>query len=293
MVEIPNYYHPGSTLPLQLATSIASATIMRSFTPFTMSQVLLVRLHDNGPTRIVKVYDPRFAKHRLAYKSRTAHPWSHELEAKAISRTTPDPNFDFSLIPVDNDRVGWEIWYYQQMERRFRNEVESYNRLHSLQGHKIPRCYGSGTLILPNRAFFPRILLLQYISDAISLEDIAVKPNQSVITSLAETAYTFGALGVTHNDLNPGNILFSPRTAPTHAVIIDFGEAYFREDESDEEWDEIVKENWDVHAIKQILVRKGWELRAIYNRSYENVFPRLSMLYSPVLAAPFRIPSAG
>jgi predicted Ser/Thr protein kinase len=140
------------------------------------------------------------------------------------------------------------------MERRFRSEVESYRRLHSLQSHKIPRCYGSGTLILPNRAFF---LLLQHISDAISLEDIAVKPDQSVLTSLAETAYAFGALGATHNDINLGNILFSPRTAPTHTIIIDFGEAYFREDdESDEEQDEILKGNWDVDAVRQVLVRK-------------------------------------
>lgn len=70
-----------------------------------------------------------------------------------------------------------------------------------------------------------------------------VKPVQSVITSLKETAHTFGVLGITHNNLNPGNILFSPCTAPIHMFIIDFGEAYFREDESNEEWDEIVQEN--------------------------------------------------
>ena len=133
-------------LSLQLATDIASATIMHLFTPFTMSQVLLACLHDDGPTWIVKVYDPQFAKHRLAYKSRPARPWSHELEAKAISRTTPDPNFNFSLLPEGNDRVGWEIWYYQQMECCFRNEVVSYNLLCSLQGHEIPCCYGPGTL---------------------------------------------------------------------------------------------------------------------------------------------------
>lgn len=276
MVEIPNYYHPGSTLTIQLATTnIISVTVVRSFTPFTMSQALLVCLHD-GPTRILKVYDPRFAEHRHKYTP--THPWTQRLEAQAISRTTPDPIFDFMSFPDDNDRVGWEIWYYQQMERRFRSEVESYRRLHSLQSYRIPRCYGSGTLILPNRTFSPRILLLQYISDAISLEDIAVKPDQSVLTFLAETAHAFGVLGVTHNDINPGNILFSPRTAPTHTIIIDFGEAYFREDDdSDEEWDEILKGNWDVDAVRQVLVWKGWASRKLCDR-LRDAPPNLSML---------------
>ena len=140
------------------------------------------------------------------------------------------------------------------MERRFRSE-----RLRSLLSYKIPRCYGPGTLILPNRAVSPRILLLQHILlDAISFEDIAVKPDQSVLTALAETAYAF----------NPGNILF--KSAPTHTIIIDFGEAYFREDdESDEEWDEILKGNWDV-AVRQVLVRKGWASRKLCDRSTSN-----------------------
>ena len=84
------------------------------------------------------------------------------------------------------------------MECCFRSklEVEPYRRLHSLQCSKIPRCYGSGTLILTNRAFSPRILLLQHLSDSISL---AVKPDQSVLTSFAEIAYAFGTLGATHS----------------------------------------------------------------------------------------------
>ena len=247
-----DYYRPGSILSLQLTTHITSATVMDLFTPFTMSQVLLVRLHE-GPFRIVKVYDPRFFNYRQASKNWPAHPWSYELEVKAISQTTPDPNFDSNSTPDDDDSVGWEIWFYQQMEHGFRNEVEVYKRLHSLQGHKIPHCYGSGVLILPNRAFFPHIVLLQFIPDAVNLRHITVKPNQSLITSLIETASSFGALGVTHNDLNPGNILFTPHTAPTHAFIIDFGHAYVREEESDEEWDEIVKENRDVGTISRVL----------------------------------------
>jgi hypothetical protein len=154
------------------------------------------------------------------------------------------------------------------MEHGFLNEVEAYKRLHSLQGHKIPRCYGSGALILPNRAFFPRILLLQFILDTVNLRHITVKPNQSLITSLIETASTFGALGITHNDLHPGNILFTPRTAPTLAFIIDFGCAYFREEE-DEEWDE----TRDVGTVSRALtfwLAKGRKLVSLVMRGFFN-----------------------
>jgi len=256
MVEIANYYRQGSILSLKLDTGTAPATVMQPLTPFTSSQVLLILL-DGVPT-IMKVYDPRFLCHRQPSKHRPARPWDCQIEAEAIRQTTPDPNFDFSAYPGRNDRVGWEILYYQQMECTFRSEVESYMCLAPLQGHEIPCCYGSGHLILANRAFFPHILLLQYIPDAIDLRDIAVKPDRSIILSLFKTVSGFGALGVTHNDINPGNILFSPHNAPTHAVIIDFGHAYYRESESDQEWDEIVKENGDVRAFKRLLGWKGW-----------------------------------
>jgi hypothetical protein len=190
-------------------------------------------------------------------KCKTPHPWSHELEVEALQQTTPDPSFDFSLFPSFDDRVGWEIWYYQQMERAFRNEVESYS---SLQGSAIPRCYGSGTLILPNRALFPHVLLLQYIPDAIDLEDIVIEPDKSFIASLVKTVSAFGALGVAHDDLNRSNILFSPRNAPIRAVVIDFGHSFFREDESDQEWDEIVEGSDDVGTIKRMLGSKGWKV---------------------------------
>ena len=48
----------------------------------------------------------------------------------------------------------------------------------------------------------------------------------------------------------------------TYTIIIDFGEAYFREDdESNEDWDAILKGNWDVDAVRQVLVRIGWASR--------------------------------
>jgi RIO-like serine/threonine protein kinase len=144
------------------------------------------------------------------------------------------------------------------MEHTFWNKVDSYTFLALVQGHEVPCCYGSGHIVLPNCAFFPHILLLQYIPDAANLCDITVKPDRSVILSLVKTVCAFDALGVTHNDLNPGNILFSTCNAPTHAVIIDFGHsARHQNGDSVQEWDEMVGMSADVHAFKWLLGWKG------------------------------------
>ena len=260
MANIPSYYSSGSRLSLQFATGVASVTVVEPFTPFTMSQVLLV-LMNNLPI-VVKVYDPRFLDHRKASRRSLARPWNFDIEIETIRRTTPDPNFEFALHPGDDDRVGWEIWYYQQMECAFRNEVESYKRLHQLQGHGVPLCLGSGTLNLPGRALSPHVLLLEYIPDAISLQNIIVRPDQSVIASLLRTVNAFAAMDVSHNDINSSNVIFSPSNYPTRAVIIDFGHSYLRDDELDEDWEGIVCQSDDVGYLKRRLARKGWKVDA-------------------------------
>jgi hypothetical protein len=60
--------------------------------------------------------------------------------------------------------------------------------------------------------------------------------------------------------LNRSNILFSPGIAPARAVVIDFGHAFSREDESDQEWDEIAGESDEVDTMKRMLASKGWEV---------------------------------
>ena len=257
MDNLPNYYCAGSHLSLQLPNGVASVTVVRPFTPFTICQVLLVRM-DNVPT-VVKIYDPRFLNHRGRSKRRPARPWSFALEAEAVRRSTPDPLVEFPPHPDVHDRVGWEMWYYRQMERAFLSEEESYKRLLDLQGHGVPRCFGSGRLILPDRAFFPHVVLLEYIPDAVNLKDITVRPRSSIIASLTKTVSSFGALGVTHNDLNLGNILFTPSDDPTRVVVIDFGESALRKDEPDDEWSSIVESNYDVGYLERRLAWKGWK----------------------------------
>jgi len=107
-----------------------------------------------------------------------------------------------------------------------RNDVESCKHL-PLQGSGVPLFLGTGTLKLEGRVFTPPFILLEYIPDVISYEDIAERPNASVLALLREAVDRLPELRVLHNH-HKRNILFSPSSDPTRAVIIDFGQTTLR-----------------------------------------------------------------
>jgi serine/threonine protein kinase len=75
--------------------------------------------------------------------------------------------------------------------------------------------------------------MLEDIPDARRLD--AVDPNSvtlSTAQSLIDAAHKIDALGVSHRDYNPANILFSHGKG----MIIDFGGCIMREDDLVEEW---------------------------------------------------------
>ena len=271
MDNVPDYYHPGSQLSAKIVNHDglvidASYTVVDAFTPFTMSQVLVVQTnHKSQSPIILKVYDPRCFSHR--FKGRIQHPWSYDAEKEAArQRAAPDEPFDFVFpleIPEDDDKVGWEQWYYQYAEVFANNEVTAYRHLTPLQGQGIPECFGSGTLNLTGRAIAPHVLILEYLPHAQTLETIAANLiTQPIIDSLIITASRFGPLGVTHSDPNTGNFLFvvGQDGALCRAVIIDFGSSYFREQESDEDWALIVRQQGDVRFLKLRLEAKLREM---------------------------------
>jgi hypothetical protein len=194
------HYLAGSQLCLQLATGIISVTVVNAYTPFAISQLLLILLNDLPI--IAKVHDTRFLSHRSGTKNMPPHPWSYEFEVEAIRQTNPNPNLEFAPHPAS--RVG-EV-SSSANGTRFRNEVESCQRLRCLEGQGLPLFLGSGSFLLEGRSFSPHVVLLEYIQDAVTLKDIAVRPKPSIISSLAKTVSAFGVLGVTHNDLTLDNI---------------------------------------------------------------------------------------
>ena len=270
MDYVPDYYHPGSQLSAKIMNgglvTDAFYTVIDAFTPFTMSQVLVVRAnHKSQSCVILKVYDPRFFSHR--FRGRIQHPWSYDAEKEAArQRATLNEPFDFVFPlerPEDDDKVGWEEWYYQQAEVFANREVTAYRHLTPLQGQGIPECFGSGTLNLTGRAITPHVLLLEYFPHAQTLKGITANLiTQPIIDSLIITASRFGPLGVTHSDPNTGNFLFvvGQDGAVCHAVIIDFGSSYLREQESDEDWALIVRQQADVRFLKLRLEAKLREM---------------------------------
>ncbi len=78
---------------------------------------------------------------------------------------------------------------------------------------------------------------------------------------LLNTIITYTSLGVIHNDPGPANIFFSPPSpsAPTRAVLLDFGEAIIRSEESNDEWEECVICMGDWWAVTRFLIRAGVE----------------------------------
>jgi hypothetical protein len=264
MSDIPGYYAANSHLSLLIDGSEVSAYIVTAFTP-SISQVFVVRIDgdipcpslSSGSLAILKVYDPRFHPER---RKRIRHPlpWTYENEAAAAEQRRAHPmtsRFELADRPRNSDPVAWEDYHYLCTELAASSELEAYQRLTPLQGTAVPVCYTSGTLnpsgLNTTRAIVPPILLLEYIPDAKTIKDIdprVIAP--SLIQSVFQTVTAFGALGVAHNDLHAHNILFAPGDHPVRAVIIDFGSAYVHEDESDEEWKEIVARTGDLLELR-------------------------------------------
>ncbi|KAF8512914.1 hypothetical protein JB92DRAFT_3168798 [Gautieria morchelliformis] len=92
-------HEAGFTLSLSITwngrdePSECIATVIKAFTPFTKSQVLLVHVHGapdgTPPSMILKTYDPRFFDEHEKPSKRSwipARPWSLEKESAAAER---------------------------------------------------------------------------------------------------------------------------------------------------------------------------------------------------------------
>ncbi|KAJ7602931.1 hypothetical protein DFH06DRAFT_1488444 [Mycena polygramma] len=223
--------------------------VVHEFTPFTTAAVFIALTPANTPPSlppssqiIVKVFDPKVHFHR---HKPPGVPWALAAETSAaLARTAPfDPCFEESKLPNKGDLVGWEEYYYQTLHVNFRFESTAYARLATLQGEGIPRCFESGT--------WPP-------SNVSSVRRFSSWMDRLLALSLIKTVSKFGQLGVVHADLNPGNILFAPADRPSLAVIIDFGEACLREEDEDEDsWTKVVRQNRDEFYVGKRLTDKG------------------------------------
>jgi hypothetical protein len=270
----PPYYLPGFKLYLRFSDGADenSFTVVRTFQPFTMAQVLLVESSSIASSKaVLKVYDPRFMDHSRNSKMFKSYKttWSHSTEAEATrirQAKGPEPwaFIEIGKWPGEDDQVGWEEWFYQRARSMYYNEVTAYDRLKCLQGAGIPILLGHGQLCIPrlggepSRAIIPNFTLMSYVDDSITLENIdpnILRNYPMAIRSVLSTTAHFSGLGVIHNDPALNNYLFTPSTAPKRAVVIDFGNSFCREEEDDEEWAEIAEQNDPMSQARYNIAR--------------------------------------
>ncbi|GJE96773.1 hypothetical protein PsYK624_129790 [Phanerochaete sordida] len=271
--QCPAYLKPGAELDIVLdgADGTLHVVIDHPVLPFTSSQVIVARLVSKSPHTpcklalgsnvILKIFDPRFLKRRGPDDDE--QPWSYEAELEGFKRhkgqltrwcRTQHPD----ILGMDK----WEEFYFLRMSSDHAAEVEAYRRLRPLQGRGVPVFYGSGTLDLthtaPPRAFSPRLILLEQITDAVDLADIdPLLLHAPLVEALLETVGALGPLGVAHGDLNFTNYLFTPARSPRRAVLIDFADSVCRAPgASDEEWAREVEEHGVVRETRVRLAMR-------------------------------------
>ncbi|KIL59749.1 hypothetical protein M378DRAFT_168888 [Amanita muscaria Koide BX008] len=96
------------------------------------------------------------------------------------------------------------------------------SRLKVLQATTLVHCYGTSLLHLLRRVIGS--LCRVHSLNLFLMQKHSRWIQRWCLHSLLETTEQFGRLGVTHCNITPGNILFSPGNHPVQAVIIDFGE---------------------------------------------------------------------
>jgi len=252
-----------------------SLQIIKSFLPFTKSQVYLVRPEtpSNGlpPEIVLKVFDPRYVDERITSTSvLPPRLWTLEAETAAanyrqeIAEGKRPDDFTLDLVYEDGEAKPylWEEYFYRYFMESSENEVEALNRLISLQGTAIPKLYGSGNVLLPanTRSIQPPAVLIEYVHGTTLADFKANKLNISpaIFRPLFDAIKVFKDLGVYHGDISGRNIIVSPSEAPSRAVLIDFGRAGMREDgELEEDWMSIYEFYSDEKQLKSALRVNG------------------------------------
>lgn len=278
--DFPYYLSEGAHITIHHSTYGAlSATVVRPLRPRTVTHLVLARLTRTanrcplpiGLHFVMKVFDSRFIYRRAP--SSDDIPWTLAAERRGWEMYRRDPMPDPPTtarnsklnqphggdedegIPPDPAYM-WERYYCAVMDAAFLAERSVYSRLSSLQGSAVPIFYGDGVLDLskttPPRAYNPPVILIEYISDAVTLRDI--DPHlltRSAMQSMINAVDRINANEVLLTDVNPGNFLFTPAHRPTRAVAIDFADARVRTFEDSRHWEELIDMYWATPTVRR------------------------------------------
>ncbi|KIJ94602.1 hypothetical protein K443DRAFT_110188 [Laccaria amethystina LaAM-08-1] len=292
MENIPSTYQPGSSLTVTLSGKHTITFISEKvFTPFSSGQVIVVHPQTIPPglvstfscdsLYVLKVYDPRYVNDRERFYAQDGRlvqderPWSLEAEHQATTyRDSLGVEWEENMLLDYADdlekEVVWELMYYRQTKWAWEDEVAAYRMLSktTLAGVGVPLFYGAGELVLEEpRAIVPRVLVIEYISDAMSLANIRDRVDIGSVTAwhvkaLDDIFVRMNKAGVTHEDVGARNILIGPE----RAVVIDFGEAKVRpRGRTNKQWARKVQKEGDPVAVRKVL------RKVIGNKQFEQL----------------------
>ncbi|TCD65296.1 hypothetical protein EIP91_002821 [Steccherinum ochraceum] len=269
---VPPVYQRSAILNVHLneGDSHLELEVLKPFPP-TCAQACVARqtkLPSLPNILIVKVFDPMVMKrskrhptysflHESAAAERRGDQSQPEL-VRSLSLGDPrlqdsedrlvhswDPNDEGIYPPIseseNEDPTSWEEHYFKISLQQFHKERRAYERLSDLQGILVPRFYGCGRLGLPGRPIMPRVVLLEYIRDALPLDAFSVlSPHHKSLMAFdgpdadAGIYKQFWSHGVVQNDVGHRQV----SVTRDHIMVFDFGRAMLREpDDTDEEWD--------------------------------------------------------
>ncbi|KAI0066337.1 hypothetical protein BV25DRAFT_1528785 [Artomyces pyxidatus] len=261
--------------------------VLKAFTPFTVSQSLLVEpCHHALPRHIViKLADPRFSDAELHGEGYRL-PWSagHDSAFHDGIRNVQRgiwPNFWERLggvqkpfekrpfIEDDDLREGWimEMDHWDTVLTMFHRELRAYRVLRPLQGTDVPLLFGTCSFTVPNPypcSLVERVngICMEYIDgtsmDRLKLNiDISEADALRISPGILDLFRRVRDLRVLHGDIAHRNIIL--RRDSLRPVLIDFGAADVPPaDMTWEAWTDIVRDVNEVGYARRTLSRSGW-----------------------------------
>ncbi|KAG6886876.1 hypothetical protein C0992_001878 [Termitomyces sp. T32_za158] len=229
-------YQPGHCLPLVLeGNKPTEVKIVKAFTPFTCSVVLLVDAQTSA--RSIGLPD-RFV---LKLADRRAHKlWNPVLEEEYQSNMSGHgPSFKLDNDDSDEDPLPWtqlfDLW--ETFNDSHIKEREAYGRLKEAQASGlVPRFFGTAKIDMMSMAQHPSLshidgLLIEYIPGRSMARfrpgiDITLEEAEIISQRVLELGRRLRRFGVTHTDVHVGNVIL--REENNFPVLIDWGRASIR-----------------------------------------------------------------
>lgn len=276
----------------QTGQSTVNAQIIRAFTPFTLSAVMVVQLDSRVPRQqghlVLKLFDRRFA---AGYRKQLfIDPWTPQIEAQHqkfisdggashfLQKLRTDENF------LDREGDTWtaaedEAYIDHKIQSLYNAEKEVYQRAHKLQGRDIPRLLLDVALSSSSScSFSPGFrcpgILLEFIP-GFSLADMADHAPKDQWQYVGDEAirilHAIADLGVLNKDVQRRSFIvrWDQHIGRFRPVMIDFNLVVFREEvKSELEWRKRKADQDEEGAIGMVLQRKLYP-DFVYRRSEE------------------------